>query len=161
MHIIIINNQILRRIYVHTQRSHIQDFCLCMMAVYKLNLVHSSPVSALRFDQLLIVPPNGLPTCSPHMVCDSSLHPSQFRLSVNSQWWIGVYSPQLSCYTKLHKMLHFEQKKFCLSRQKAEIFRIFMILNFVKPHKISFIYLDKQKSFVPKKDTRIAQFHCN
>jgi hypothetical protein len=36
-----------------------------------------------------------------------------------------------------------------------------MILDLVKPHKISFIYLDKQKSFVPKKVTRFAQFHCN
>ena len=26
-----------------------------------------------------------------------------------------------------------------------------MIFNFVNPHKISFIYLEKQKSFVPKK----------
>ena len=29
------------------------------------------------------------------------------------------------------------------------MFRIFMIHDFVKPHKISSIYLDKQKSFVP------------
>ena len=36
-----------------------------------------------------------------------------------------------------------------------------MILNFVKPQKISSIYPDKQKSFVPKKVMRIAQFHWN
>jgi hypothetical protein len=36
-----------------------------------------------------------------------------------------------------------------------------MIKNFVQPHKISSIYPDKQKKFVPKKVTRIAQFHCN
>ena len=38
-----------------------------------------------------------------------------------------------------------------LSRWKAEIFSIFMILDFGKPHKISAFYLDKQTSFVPKK----------
>ena len=40
-------------------------------------------------------------------------------------------------------------KLFFLSRWNFQIFRIFIILNFVKPHKISSIYLDKQKSFVP------------
>ena len=38
-----------------------------------------------------------------------------------------------------------------LSSQKAETFSIFMIQDFVKPHKISAFYLDKQKSFVPNK----------
>ena len=42
-------------------------------------------------------------------------------------------------------------KLFCLSRQIPKTLSIFMIQDFVKPHKISAFYLDKQKSFVPKK----------
>ena len=44
-------------------------------------------------------------------------------------------------------------KLFGFSRQNAEIFCIFMIQDFVKPHKISAFYLDKQKTIVPKKDS--------
>ena len=42
-------------------------------------------------------------------------------------------------------------KHFCLSRQKAQTFSMLMIQNFMKPYKISAFYLDKQKSFDPKK----------
>ena len=49
-------------------------------------------------------------------------------------------------------------KLFCLSRQKPEIFRIFTILDVVKPNKISFIYLDKEKSFVPQKVKELQYF---
>ena len=48
------------------------------------------------------------------------------------------------------------KKLFCLSGQEAEIFRFFMIQDFVKPHKISAFYLDKQKSFVPKKKQGVS-----
>ena len=44
-------------------------------------------------------------------------------------------------------------KLFCFSRQNAENFCIFMIQDYVKPHKILAFYLDKQKSFVPKKES--------
>ena len=69
------------------------------------------------------------------------------------------------------RIFFLETKLFCLSRQKAEIFSIFMIQNFVKPHKILAFYLDKQKGFVPKNEVRtngdmlllatLRQIHCS
>ena len=61
------------------------------------------------------------------------------------------YSQQPSCYENCIGN-YIRNKTFLFVKIETSNF-----INFVKPHKISSIYLDKQKSFV----LRIAQFHCN
>ena len=52
-------------------------------------------------------------------------------------------------------------KTFLFVKIESWNFQHLYDFNLVKPHKINFIFLDKRKSFVPKKVTKFAQFHCN
>ena len=51
---------------------------------------------------------------------------------------------------------HFDFRDKTFLFGKAEIFSIFMIKNFLKPHTNSGIYLDEQKKFVPKKLSHVS-----
>ena len=61
---------------------------------------------------------------------------------------------QKSFVPKKNSGIIFQEQNFLFLKIETEIFSIFMIQDFVKPHKVSVFYLDTQKSFVSKKKVR-------